>query len=976
MTKRPRASEDDVKRAVELVACKVPRHEDVAGLTLTPLERQVVAMREELPAHVILLVACGYRVKFYGRDSQVVSRRCGIMCIPAQPFVYSSVPYQRAGLYMRRLVAMGYHVAFADQESAAVRAVDGVKSGIFTRTVSQYCSRGTVLPDEPLGPQQVNATTASGGIGGGNSGEAEEDEQGGNDDLADNNADGDNGGDVVVENSSQQFMCFIMGRRKSQSGGSDGGGAEVVLVSFVTCVCLHVVLESSLQLEDLIRLYDIVEVVFVTAAAAGAAAGAPPPTKPSSYGSSNSSSGKTGITHQCLSSLPEAFATVLNNTLALNFGPTENGEEDSKTVATAQFAARIEDAGLAGTVERYLKPYKLDTLFHRMPKSAVPCLDKPNRPFSAQSSTTPTTATISTTSSASLPGSTLRALDLFHSSIGPGGALISLLTQGIVTPGGARTLRAWVAAPLADARAIQARQDAVTFILLGKDEGTVEELLREAGKAGDADALLGKLEAQRCPVGEYVRFLRVANAVHLLSRSASGVCGASTPLLHSLLADLAGEATAAFMSAHDAEMRSSASTPLELLTSRRDCVPGELQAHMVARDTALAELEAELVSVRATLQLPGLEYRTVSGTPYVLDLPNSAKVLQRVPAGWTVLSRTKGNVRYHTPGILAANTRLCAARERLAAAAASAWAARQLEMVSDAEQLAVLRCWLRCVAELDALYALSRAAARPGYVAPTIVGGDSGDGIAIKDGRHPVLDATLKKGYVCCDVTIARGGVWLLTGPNMGGKSAFMRMVGLFSVLAQVGAYVPAAKATLPVFTGVYCRMGATDSILEGASTFLMEMEETSRILRAPSLASALVLMDELGRGTSSFDGVAVAAASLDFLVAKRATTVFVTHYNSLCEPYLRDTEKKADDDASRVQCHFMGFAKKDGQLVFSYKPQTGVTPSSFGVSVARLAGLPAEVTDLAESVSKSEEAAQEERHAVLKLKSFLGSGA
>uniref|UniRef100_A0A0A9YM61 DNA mismatch repair protein MSH3 n=1 Tax=Lygus hesperus TaxID=30085 RepID=A0A0A9YM61_LYGHE len=121
----------------------------------------------------------------------------------------------------------------------------------------------------------------------------------------------------------------------------------------------------------------------------------------------------------------------------------------------------------------------------------------------------------------------------------------------------------------------------------------------------------------------------------------------------------------------------------------------------------------------------------------------------------------------------------------------------------------------------------------------------------------------------------------------MGGKSALMRMVGLFVLLAQIGCYVPARRALLPLFTAIHCRMGATDAILEGRSTFLHEMHETSRILRAPHLSSALVLMDELGRGTSSFDGAAVAAATLNDLIKQQATFLFVTHFNYICESYV-----------------------------------------------------------------------------------------
>ncbi|EPY23662.1 DNA mismatch repair protein MSH3 [Strigomonas culicis] len=539
---------------------------------------------------------------------------------------------------------------------------------------------------------------------------------------------------------------------------------------------------------------------------------------------------------------------------------------------------------------------------------------------------------------------------------------------------GARRLRAWLAAPLAAVGDVAARQDVVAFLLRGADGGCVEGLLRECGKVGDVEATMGKLYAKRCGVLEYIRVLRMARSVCLLAKEAKASATAPLPaLLDQQLSLCSSSVIEEFLSTHAAELHSTATNPLDFFTEKGVAVPQRLQDLMRARDHALAALADELERVKHVLQLPGLEYRSIGGTPFLLDIPSSKT--GRAEADWLVLTRTKTNVRYHTPVIIEQNTALCAARERLVAGANEEWEQKQHELATNDAVKEALGGLIDAVATLDALRSLSITSGGAGYVRPRMTAADSAEAVvSIKGARHPVLDRLLPGGYVGCDVQLAAGGTWLLTGPNMGGKSAFMRMIGLLAVMAQMGCYLPAASAQLPVFSGVYCRMGASDSILEGSSTFLTEMDETNRILRADGLSSALVLMDELGRGTSSFDGAAVAAATLEHLLRVRATVLFVTHYSYICEPYAQRAH-------GRVACYYMGFEEKevrgeDGKtekkLIFTYQPCRGITPSSFGVEVAQLAGLPACVTEEARRLSAEGEREQVQRLSALRVKQFL----
>jgi DNA mismatch repair protein MSH3 len=245
--------------------------------------------------------------------------------------------------------------------------------------------------------------------------------------------------------------------------------------------------------------------------------------------------------------------------------------------------------------------------------------------------------------------------------------------------------------------------------------------------------------------------------------------------------------------------------------------------------------------------------------------------------------------------------------------------------------------------------------------------------ILIREVRHPLLEGVLGGGYIPCDVEIAPHGVWLLSGPNMGGKSALMRTLGTIAIMAQVGGFVPATKANLPVFSALHCCMSAADDLVHSRSTFFAEMVQMTHVLRSPHLGSSLVLVDELGQGTSTYDGFAIASAVLKFLIEHGAVTIFATHHTQLCEDYDRRTSVSAatpHDDVDRIQCKYMSFAEVDVErIAFLRQPVTGVTPTSFGVRVAQMAGLPCAVTDAAKKKGMEMESLQNWRKVVNFLK-------
>jgi DNA mismatch repair protein MutS len=248
------------------------------------------------------------------------------------------------------------------------------------------------------------------------------------------------------------------------------------------------------------------------------------------------------------------------------------------------------------------------------------------------------------------------------------------------------------------------------------------------------------------------------------------------------------------------------------------------------------------------------------------------------------------------------------------------------------------------VATLDALLSLARLADQGGYVRPEV---DEGDVISITDGRHPVIDALeMGERFVPNDVLLDNGENQLLiiTGPNMAGKSTFMRQVALITIMAQVGSFVPASAGRIGVADRVFTRVGAADNLARGQSTFMVEMTETAAILRNATSRS-LIVLDEIGRGTSTFDGVSIAWAVAEYLHDTdrcRARTLFATHYHELADLAVTRSGIKNFNIAVR---------QWNDQIIFLRKIVEGSASHSYGIQVARLAGLPGEVIDRAKEI-------------------------
>jgi DNA mismatch repair protein MutS len=317
--------------------------------------------------------------------------------------------------------------------------------------------------------------------------------------------------------------------------------------------------------------------------------------------------------------------------------------------------------------------------------------------------------------------------------------------------------------------------------------------------------------------------------------------------------------------------------------------------------------------------------------------------LDRVPDDYRRRQTLKNSERYYTPELKEREEEIVGAAERADALEYELFADVRERVASETERIQRLA---DALAELDALASLATVAVEGDYVRPE-VRDDPDAGIEIEGGRHPVVERA-EESFVPNDVDLPRGSVAVITGPNMSGKSTYMRAVALATVLAQTGSFVPAQAATLPVFDRLFTRVGASDDIAGGQSTFMREMSELTEILHDAG-PDSLVLLDEVGRGTATTDGRAIARAAAEFVHDELgATALFATHYHGLTD--------LADERERVFNLHFTA-TREDGDVTFLHRVVPGASSSSYGVEVAELAGVPAPVVERSRSLVAAETA-------------------
>ncbi|HET6763837.1 MAG TPA: DNA mismatch repair protein MutS, partial [Longimicrobiaceae bacterium] len=525
---------------------------------------------------------------------------------------------------------------------------------------------------------------------------------------------------------------------------------------------------------------------------------------------------------------------------------------------------------------------------------------------------------------------TRRNLELVETLRGTGreGTLLAVLDEAL-TPMGGRLLRRWLLAPLLDVQAIRARLDGVAELFA--DEGVRRSVRDALAQVRDLERLAVKVGAARATPRE------------MLALSASL---ARVPQLREAL----GEAAAPLLRGHLAGL-----DPMDEVRERIDRAvdpdaPAQLADGGYVRtgyDGALDELRGireGAVDWIARLQATERE-RTGIGSlkvgfnkvfGYYLEITRLHA--EKVPADYHRKQTLANAERYYTPELKEWEEKVLGAEEKITALESRLFDELRREVAREVPRLQALA---EHVAAVDVLAALAEAAVRRGFVRPEV---DDGFTLEVKGGRHPVVETMMRREeFIPNDVRLDQDRrVMILTGPNMAGKSTVLRQVGLLVLLAQIGSFVPAREARVGIADRIFTRVGASDNLVRGQSTFMVEMNETAAILHGATPRS-LVLLDEIGRGTSTWDGLSVATATTEHLHdAVGAKTIFATHYHELT---------RLSDRLPGVVNFSVAVREVGEDIVFLRRLVAGGADRSYGVEVARLAGLPESVVARAREV-------------------------
>jgi DNA mismatch repair protein MutS len=541
---------------------------------------------------------------------------------------------------------------------------------------------------------------------------------------------------------------------------------------------------------------------------------------------------------------------------------------------------------------------------------------------------------------------TVRNLELIEPLFAGADAGVTLFRSidATITPVGKRLLRAWLLRPSLDLAEINARLDAVEAgvrATIGR-----EELRRALDGVLDLERLLSRVT------------LETANPRDVLALAASL---AKIPAIKSAVGTLPAERLTTLHGTLD-ELRDlheriqttiTPEPPLSfadggVIAAGVDHDLDELRELSRNSKQVLAQIE-QRERGRTAISSLKVKFNSIFGYYIEVSKPN----LHLVPQDYERKQTLVGAERFTTPELKEYESKILDAQEKIVEIERRLFAELRTATASEAKRI---RQTALALAEVDVLAALAHAAALRNYCRP-LFAADSGD-LEIIEGRHPVIEQQEMAGgserFVPNDLYLnaATHTILLLTGPNMGGKSTYLRQTALIVILAQMGSFVPARSARLGVIDRVFTRIGASDNLARGRSTFMVEMTETAAILHTATERS-LILLDEVGRGTSTYDGLAIAWAAVEYLHARvRAKTLFATHYFELTE---------LAEQLSGVKNYHVSVKETGGGIAFLRKVEPGAADRSYGIEVAKLAGLPLEVITRAREVLAEHESAERE---------------
>ena len=529
---------------------------------------------------------------------------------------------------------------------------------------------------------------------------------------------------------------------------------------------------------------------------------------------------------------------------------------------------------------------------------------------------------------------TIRNLELYQTNHENGKSLIDIIDK-TVSPMGSRLLKRWLALPLKNINAINERLNAVTFLV--SDENKRIDFISFLKEIGDLERLISKVAALRVSPRELVHLKK---SLVIISKLKSQIKTSNNSTLQSVAEQL---------------------NPCDIICER---LQNELN-----EDAPISILKGNVFNKGINVELDELRNIAFNGKDYLLQIQKreiektgitSLKVAfnsvfgyylevthlhkDKVPQDWIRKQTLTNAERYITPELKTYEEKILGAEEKIMSIEQELFE----KLVNDiSEYIAPIQLNANLLAKLDVLCGFATLSIENNYNCPKI---NEGFAIEIKEGRHPVIEKQLPIGinYVSNSVYLDNDNtqIMMITGPNMSGKSALLRQTALIVLLAQIGCYVPAEEANLSIIDKIFTRVGATDNMSSGESTFMVEMNETASILNNLS-ARSLVLLDEIGRGTSTYDGISIAWSIAEFIhnqPINRAKTLFATHYHEL------------NDMASlflRIKNYNVTIKESANKIIFLRKLAEGGSAHSFGIHVARMAGMPNYVVDRANEILK-----------------------
>ena len=531
----------------------------------------------------------------------------------------------------------------------------------------------------------------------------------------------------------------------------------------------------------------------------------------------------------------------------------------------------------------------------------------------------------------------IRNLELFASNSGCDRSGFVCVIDRTLSPMGGRMMKRWVAMPLLSVDRINRRLDVVEYFT--KHKSQTEDLRDQLSEVGDLERIGSRIAARRVLPREIVQLHNSLDAIATMREQLLGSDNTQLAQLAEAI-DTMSEvreriATQVYPDPHNNNILKGGviadGVDMELDDLRRVALHGKDVLMSIQRR------ESEATGIPSLK----ISYNNVFG--YYIEVRNTHK--DKVPEDWIRKQTLTAAERYITAELKEYEEKILGAEEKILA----------IEQRIYAELLDYLEMWLKplqrnasIVAQIDCLQSFARIATERGYCRPTL---DDSRVIDIKAGRHPVIETLMPVGeeYIPNDTYLdnEKQQIMMITGPNMSGKSALLRQTALIVLMAQMGSFVPARSARIGIVDKIFTRVGASDNISQGESTFMVEMLESASILNNISDRS-LVLLDEIGRGTSTYDGISIAWAMVEYLhnnPAAHARTLFATHYHELNE---------MEQMCQRVKNFHVSVKEIDRTIVFLRKLERGGTEHSFGIHVAKMAGMPRSIVDRAEEILRN----------------------